>query len=459
MECLASPNPQAAGGSVGVGRVARAATDGYSLVVGIQNTHVLNGVVYTLQYDPVKDFEPIALTARTSPVIVAKKAMPARGLNELIAWLKANPNKASQATAGVGSPQHMSGLFFQSLTGTEFQFVPYRGAAPAMHDLMSGQVDMDIDSPVVALPQMRAGTIRGYAIAAKHRLVAAPEIPTTVTRSILMTAEALVDDRYILATGAAGAARLALLDQVYGPDAERIMTAIGIPRGGRVADIGCGTGNTARWFANMVGPEGQIAAVDVSADQLAVARSSAEAHGLANIHFVRASAYDTGLPRDHFDVVHCRLLLCHLVRPLDALREMAAIARPGGLVICFDLDITGLFSVPATECYVRLQALFASHDRLRGVDGTLGLNLPRLFRQVGLVEPDIAFIHPVYLRGEGKRIAEYSFFEASPHVVRSGLTTDAELKRLAAALAAVAADETIMVAQSRMPAAWARKPG
>jgi tripartite-type tricarboxylate transporter receptor subunit TctC len=171
-------NVAGAGGSLGVGRVARAAPDGYTLVVGIQNTHVLNGVVYRLQYDPVKDFEPVALTARTSPVIVAKRTMPAKDLNEFIAWLKANPNKASQATAGVGSPQHISGLFFQSLTGTKFQFVPYRGAAPAMQDLMSGQVDMAIDSPVVALPQIRAGTIKGYAIAAKRRSVAAPEIPT-----------------------------------------------------------------------------------------------------------------------------------------------------------------------------------------------------------------------------------------------------------------------------------------
>ncbi len=273
-----------------------------------------------------------------------------------------------------------------------------------------------------------------------------------------MTVEAVVDDRYILATGAAGVARLALLDQVYGPDAERIMTAIGIPRGGRVADIGCGTGNTTRWFASKVGPEGQMTAVDVSDDQLAVAQSMAEADGLGNIHFVRANAYDTGLPRDHFNVVHCRFLLCHLVRPLDALREMAAIARPGGLVICFDLDITGLFSVPATYCYVRLQALLASHDRLRGIDDALGLNLPRLFRQVGLVEPDMAFIHPVYLRGEQKRLWEYSFFEASPHFVQSGLTSAAEVKRLSAALAAVAADETISVAQARMPAAWAHRP-
>ena len=273
-----------------------------------------------------------------------------------------------------------------------------------------------------------------------------------------MTVAAIVDDRYILATGAAGAARLALLDQVYGPDAERIMTAIGIPRGRHIADIGCGTGNTTRWFARNVGPEGEVAAVDSSADQLAVARSHAEADGHANIHFVHASAYDTALPRDHFDVVHCRALLSHLVRPLDALREMAAIARPGGLVICFDADLTGLFSVPATECYVRLQALLASYQRLRGIDDAIGLNLPRLFRQVGLVDPDMAFIHPVYLRGEGKRLWEHSLLEASPHFVRSGLTTDAELKRLSAALAAVAVDETLSVAQARMPAAWARKP-
>jgi SAM-dependent methyltransferase len=273
-----------------------------------------------------------------------------------------------------------------------------------------------------------------------------------------MTVEAMVDDRYILATGTAGAGRLALLDQVYGPDAERIMDAIGIPRGGRVADIGCGTGNATRWLANKVGLDGQITAVDVSADQLAVAQSMAELDGLGNIHFMRANAYDTGLPRDHFDVVHCRLLLCHLVRPLDALCEMAAIARPGGLVICFDLDITGSFSVPATECYARLRALAASDQQLRGIDDTLGLNLPRLFRQVGLIEPEMAFIHPVYLRGERKRLWEYSFFEASPHFIKSGLTDEAEVKRLAAELAAVAADETVSVAQGRMPVTWARKP-
>jgi len=270
--------------------------------------------------------------------------------------------------------------------------------------------------------------------------------------------EAIADDPYILATGADGAQRLALLDQVYGPDAERIMTAIGIPHGGRVADIGCGTGNTTRWFARKVGPEGEVAAVDANVDQLAVARSHAEADGHGHIHFLHASAYWTGLPRNHFDVVHCRLLLCHLVRPFDALREMVAIVKPGGVVICFDIDFSGLFSFPSAGCCSRIQELLAAHNRHRGIDNALGLGLPRMFLQVGLVKPEMAFIHPVYLRGEEKRLWEYSFFEASPWFVKSGLTSDAELNRLKAALAVVAADETMTVAQCRMPVTWGRRP-
>jgi SAM-dependent methyltransferase len=277
-------------------------------------------------------------------------------------------------------------------------------------------------------------------------------------RGISTTAKAIVGDGYVLATGVNGASRLALLDSVYGPDAQRIMTKIGIPRGASIADLGCGTGNTTQWFARNVGPSGKVTAVDVSADQLAIARGNAEADGHVNIQFVKANAYDTGLPRDHFDLVHCRLLLCHLTRPLEALREMAAIARPGGIIICFDLDITGLFSFPATDCYARVQTLIAASSQHRGTDGTLGVRLPRLFLQAGLVEPETAFIHPVYLRGEQKRLWEHSFLEASPQYVRSGLTDEAEVEQLSAELATVAADETISVAQGRMPVTWARKP-
>jgi tripartite-type tricarboxylate transporter receptor subunit TctC len=171
-------NVAGAAGSLGVGRVARAAGDGYTLSVGFVGTHVINGATYALQYDLLKDFEPISLIASNSWLIVAKKAMPADDLKDFIAWLKANPDKASQGTIGAGSPHHVAGIFFQKETGTRFQFVPYRGAAPAMQALVAGQIDMIIDSPTIAMPQVRAGNIKGYAVAAKSRLATAPNIPT-----------------------------------------------------------------------------------------------------------------------------------------------------------------------------------------------------------------------------------------------------------------------------------------
>jgi tripartite-type tricarboxylate transporter receptor subunit TctC len=153
-------NVAGAAGTIGVECVARASADGYTLVVGIMGTYVLNGAIYALAYDPVRDFQPICLIARTSIIVVARKSLPANNLGELIGYLKANPNKAAQATAGIGSPQHVAGALFQHLTGTEFQFIPYRGAAPAIQGLMSGQIDIDIDSPANTVPQIRAGIIR-----------------------------------------------------------------------------------------------------------------------------------------------------------------------------------------------------------------------------------------------------------------------------------------------------------
>jgi tripartite-type tricarboxylate transporter receptor subunit TctC len=171
-------NVTGAAGSIGAGRVARAAGDGYTLVIGVWGTHVLNGAIYPLPYDLLKDFEPISLVASNPMVIVAKKAMPANDLVELIAWLKANPDKASAGTTGTGGASHVAAILFQKETSTRFQFVPYRGLAPAMQDLVAGQIDMMIDNPATSLPQVRAGTIKAYATTAKARLAAAPDIPT-----------------------------------------------------------------------------------------------------------------------------------------------------------------------------------------------------------------------------------------------------------------------------------------
>jgi tripartite-type tricarboxylate transporter receptor subunit TctC len=171
-------NVTGAGGTIGVGRVARAPPDGYTIALGILNTHVVNGAIYKLQYDVVKDFEPIALLANTPLLIIAKSAVPANDLTGLIAWLKANPDKASLGTAGVGSPQHIAGVLFQQLTDTRFQFVHYRGAAPLMQDLVAGQIDISIDAPAISLPQVRAGSIKAYAVTVRTRLASAPDIPT-----------------------------------------------------------------------------------------------------------------------------------------------------------------------------------------------------------------------------------------------------------------------------------------
>jgi SAM-dependent methyltransferase len=266
-------------------------------------------------------------------------------------------------------------------------------------------------------------------------------------------------DVYYLATGSAGEKRLALLEQVYGPDAARIMLSIGIPRGGRIADLGCGTGNTLRWFAEQVGEAGEVTGLDFSAEQLAIAQARAEAAGHRNIRVVEGSIYETGLPRGAFDVVHCRFVLCHLSRPMDALREMAALCKPGGLVIAFDVDLEGLFSVPETRAYARTRELFFARNSLRGADPRLGLKLPRMFLEAGLHTPETAIVHPIYLRGERKRLWEYSLLEAGAYTVEKGICTQAELDALAADLAAIAADETIAVAQGSMPVTWARKPG
>jgi len=171
-------NVTGAAGSIGVGRVARAAPDGYTISIGQWGSHVTNGAIYALPYDLLNDFAPLAWVATGVPLIVSRNTLPAKNLTELIAWLRANPDKASEGTAGAGSPQHIAGVYFQQETGTRFQFVPYRGVAPAMLDLMAGQLDFMIDQATNSLPQVVAGKIRAYAVTAKTRLAAAPEIPT-----------------------------------------------------------------------------------------------------------------------------------------------------------------------------------------------------------------------------------------------------------------------------------------
>jgi tripartite-type tricarboxylate transporter receptor subunit TctC len=172
-------NVSGAGGTIGVGRLARAAPDGYTIGIGQWGTNMANGAIYTLQYDLIKDFEPIALIASQPFLIVARKTMPAKDLKELLAWLKANPDKATQGNAGIGTPSHVAGVFFQNAVGAQWSLVPYRSAGLSMQDLVAGNIDITLDTPAVSMPQVRSGNIKAYAVTAKSRIAVAPDIPTT----------------------------------------------------------------------------------------------------------------------------------------------------------------------------------------------------------------------------------------------------------------------------------------
>src|SRR3954453_13200480 len=171
-------NVAGAAGTIGVGRVARAAPDGYTLSVGPLNSHVLTGAIYKLPFDLLRDLEPVALLASNPSVVVSKNTVPAKDLKELIAWVKTNQDNVSAGTGGVGAATHLGGVLFQNLTDTRFQFVPYRGAGPAMHDLVAGQIDLMFDQLSNSLPQVRGGRIKPYAVMAKTRAATAPDIPT-----------------------------------------------------------------------------------------------------------------------------------------------------------------------------------------------------------------------------------------------------------------------------------------
>jgi tripartite-type tricarboxylate transporter receptor subunit TctC len=178
-EAILVENTTGAGGSIGVGRVVHSPPDGYTIGFGHLGTHVANGAIYKLNYDLVTDLEPIVLLPSNPMIVVSKNAVPAKTLPELLAWLKARPQPATAGTAGAGSGSHVAGLAFEAASGVKLQYVPYRGTGPALNDLVAGQIDVIIDQTSNSINQVRAGTIRAYAVSDTKRVAQAPDIPTT----------------------------------------------------------------------------------------------------------------------------------------------------------------------------------------------------------------------------------------------------------------------------------------
>lgn len=270
---------------------------------------------------------------------------------------------------------------------------------------------------------------------------------------------ATVGDDYVLATGDEGAARLHLLDEVYGASSRAACEAAGLGAGWQVADIGCGVGDLSCWFAERVGPRGSVIAMDVSADQLRHGRERAGRLGHGNISFVEGSVYEPGLPAGELDLVFCRFLLCHLQRPADALAQMAALLRPGGTLVAQDMVMTSMFSDPPSRAYQRFAELAAEVGAVLGVDYDVGRRLFGMFRDLGLGELGVSVHQPAFTTGERKRLWEYTFLEAAPGAAAAGIGDEEELAELTAEFAAISADDSALVVQPALFAVSGVVPG
>jgi SAM-dependent methyltransferase len=261
---------------------------------------------------------------------------------------------------------------------------------------------------------------------------------------------------YALATGEAATHRLRILHGLYGPGSRRVLLEAGLRRGMRVADFGCGVGLVTALLAALVGPEGHVVGLDSSAAQLAEARERMPAGG-TEFRFALASATNSGLPPASFDLVYCRFLLLHLPEPERALREMGALLKPSGILVCEDGDLTSAGSEPPSALGA-FADLWGRLGPARGVDYTLGRRLFQMVQGAGFPAPEITFNQPVLARGENKRFLELSVAEAGPAFVDAGLITAVQLERTVAEMWRLNSDETVLAVMPRMAQVWARKP-
>ena len=262
-------------------------------------------------------------------------------------------------------------------------------------------------------------------------------------------------EHYILATGGKDVKRLRLLHEVYGPGTEVLFHRVGLRDGLRVVEIGCGSGNIACWVAQQVGPSGSVMAIDFSPDQIEQARHQAQRRNVRNIDFQVANAYSPRLPEGSFDLVYCRLVLSHLTRPATALATMRSLARPGGLVVCEEIDLGCWLCDPLAEAMTQFFALNAALGERRGENFFLGASLHRLFHEVGFARPEVGANFVLALRGEQKRLLGMTFADFAPELVSEGLASQEEVDRVAADLITLADDERTLFGFPLLAQVWA----
>jgi SAM-dependent methyltransferase len=258
---------------------------------------------------------------------------------------------------------------------------------------------------------------------------------------------------YTLPTGATDAGRLDVIQLVYGPVSFRGLDAGGIGAARRVADIGCGTGTMTRWMAEHMAPAGQVDAIDISEEQLAVARSTAPAPKAGKITFSQASAYETGLPKGMYDLAFTRLVLCHLQEPAKAVAAMADLLKPGGRLVLVDMEVRSVFTMPPSTHYERYIASVPPHARALGVDYNVGIRLPELLASAGLKVASIIADQPIFNEGPGKSLWENTWRSVLPFRVKAGSMTQEEGEDILSGMAAHNARPDVWVAVAKMFAA------
>jgi SAM-dependent methyltransferase len=264
-------------------------------------------------------------------------------------------------------------------------------------------------------------------------------------------------EHYILATGGKDVKRLRLLHDVYGPGTQALLQRVGLRDGQRVVEIGCGSGNIACWVAQQVAPSGSVMAIDISPEQIEEARQQAQRLNLRNIDFQVADAYSPRLPEATFDIVYCRLVLMHLTRPEAALRAMRSLVRPGGYIVCEEMDQACWMCDPPATAMTRFIELSAALGERRGENFSLGASLHRLFRQVGFGHPEVDGNFPLALRGEKKRLIGMTFAEFAPELVSEQLASQEEVDRVTADLMSLADDEMTLFGFPLVVQLWAMR--
>jgi ubiquinone/menaquinone biosynthesis C-methylase UbiE len=262
---------------------------------------------------------------------------------------------------------------------------------------------------------------------------------------------------YALATGPAAVRRLHLLHKIYAPAGRRILLQAGLRKGMRVADFGCGVGMVTRMLAEIVGPSGSVVGIDVDEAQLEEAANWCAQGALANCSFVTASAENTGLPRNSFDLVYCRFLLLHLPDPMSCLQEMQSVLKPGGILVVEDGDLQSGGSVPPSA-HDEFANLFTRFGPLRGLNYSLAKDLYHMVKRAGFPDPRLEIHQPALLEGDDPHFLEWSVAEAGPAFVDAGLISLENLELTLREMRRVIEQDDVLILAPRMSIVWAQKP-